>query len=180
MWRGNEDNALYRIEKGFRFWVPIRASSVGCTERLLHHKAAQTVAYEYEREAPQFALPEKTFEDILGAVLDRHCRAEPVSWRRLVGEGPGGQTWNVACEPNRPEGVALSALTPSVVGMSPEPMHEYNIGPSARPPTSDFDQSAHGGWIQRTRQACNRRFRLAIDEYIKCRLGRLRPIAFDN
>src|SRR6266511_1705765 len=143
MWCGNEDDALYRIEKGFRFWVPIRASSVGCTEDLLHHKAAQAVAYEYEREAPQFALPEKALQYIFGAVLDRHGRAEPVSWRRLVGEGPGGQTGNVAGEPNRPEGVALRPLTPSVVCVSPEPMDKDKSDPSGAPPTSDFGQSAH-------------------------------------
>ena len=106
---------------------------------LLDDQAPETVANESDRPALEARLAQENFEDIDGAVLQRHGGPEPIGRRGLVGHGIDRNSFDVLCQPERPEGVVIRCSSPSIVSVAAKAMDE-NDARSRRPsPAGNFD-----------------------------------------
>ena len=117
--------------------------SVGGSQNLFHHQAAQAVAYENQRDTFQFAAAEKALQYILGPILDRHYRAEPIRQGELVIERPCSQSRDVTREPGRPKRFVFCALAPGVVSVTTQSVNKHNIETGKLRPTGDLEQFRH-------------------------------------
>ena len=145
--RSDADSALPATDTP----LELLADELGAVAGRIEREVRQQVALELERLGRSYAeamlrvrdlearLAQENFEDIDRPVLQRHGGSHPIGRRGLVGHGVDRNSFDVLCQPERPEGIVIRRSSPSIVSVAAEAMDE-NDARSRRPsPAGNFD-----------------------------------------